>query len=67
MVRKYTRFDPGKEQVRTLSIIVAYAMILNVFFFLLEVFTAFTARFPGTWRPLNTCSGAWKGTAGLSR
>ncbi len=47
IVRKFTRFDPGKEQIRTLAGIVAYAMILNVFFFLLEIFTAFYSQIPG--------------------
>ncbi|MCJ7595649.1 MAG: polysulfide reductase NrfD [Desulfobacterales bacterium] len=47
IVRKVTRFDPGKEQIRTLAGIVTYAMILNVFFFLLEVFTAFYSQIPG--------------------
>lgn len=47
IVRKTTKFDPGKEQIRTLAGIVTYAMILNVFFFLLEVFTAFYSQIPG--------------------
>ncbi len=47
VVRKFTKFDPGKEQIRTLGGIVAYAMILNVFFMLLEVFTAFYSQIPG--------------------
>ena len=47
IVRKFTRFDPGKEQMRTLASIVTYAMILNVFFFLLELFTAFYSQIPG--------------------
>ena len=47
IVRKVTRFDPGKEQIRTLGGIVAYAMIINVFFFLLELFTAFYSQIPG--------------------
>jgi molybdopterin-containing oxidoreductase family membrane subunit len=46
IVRKVSRFDPGKEQIRTLGSIVAYAMILNVFFLLLEVFTAFYSGIP---------------------
>jgi Ni/Fe-hydrogenase subunit HybB-like protein len=52
IVRKVTNFDPGKEQIRTLGGIVAYAMILNVFFALLELFTAFYSNIPGhkhTW------------------
>ncbi len=47
IVKKVSRFDPGKEQIRTLGSIVAYAMILNVFFFLLEVFTSFYSNIPG--------------------
>jgi [DsrC]-trisulfide reductase subunit P len=51
IVRKFTKFDPGKEQIRTLASIVAYAMILNVFFFLLELFTAFYSQIPGHMHP----------------
>lgn len=47
IVRKVTRFDPGEEQIHTLGSIVTYAMILNVFFFLLEIFTAFYSQIPG--------------------
>ncbi len=47
LVRKVSKFDPGKQAISTLSGIVAYAMILNVFFFLLEVFTAFYSQIPG--------------------
>jgi Ni/Fe-hydrogenase subunit HybB-like protein len=52
IVRKVTKFDPGKEQMRTLSSIIAYAMILNVFFFLLELFTAFYSQIPGHMEPI---------------
>ena len=47
IVRKVSRFDPGKEQIRTLGGIITYAMIMNAFFFLLEVFTAFYSGIPG--------------------
>ena len=47
IVRKVSKFDPGKEQLQTLGGIIAYAMILNVFFFLLEIFTAFYSQIPG--------------------
>lgn len=47
IVRRYTRFDPGKPQIQTLAVIVTYAMILNVFFFVLEIFTAFYSQIPG--------------------
>ena len=52
IVRKVTKFDPGKEQIRTLAGIVTYAMIFNVFFFLLEIFTAFYSNIPGHMHPI---------------
>ncbi len=45
-MKKVSRFDPGREQIRTLGGIVAYAMIINVFFFLLELFTVFYSQIP---------------------
>ncbi len=47
IVRKYTSFDPGREPILAISKIVAYAMVTNVFFFLLEVFTAGYSQVPG--------------------
>ena len=52
IVRRVTTFDPGKEQIRTLAGIVTYAMIFNVFFFLLELFTAFYSNIPGHMHPI---------------
>ncbi|MBW1903122.1 MAG: polysulfide reductase NrfD [Deltaproteobacteria bacterium] len=46
IVRKFTKFDPGKEQIRSLAKIVAYAICVNVFFFLCEVFVVFYSRIP---------------------
>jgi len=46
IIRKVSRFDPGKEAIQTLGKIVTYFMITNVFFFLLEVFTAFYSGIP---------------------
>ncbi len=47
IVRRVSRFDPGKEAIQTLAKIVTYAMITNVFFLLLEFFTAFYSGIPG--------------------
>jgi len=47
IVRRFTKFDPGREQIQSLAKIVTYAVILNVFFFLCEVFTAFYSNIPG--------------------
>ncbi len=46
IIRKVTKFDPGREQIQTLAKIVTYAIILNVFFFLCEVFVAFYSNIP---------------------
>jgi Ni/Fe-hydrogenase subunit HybB-like protein len=46
LVRKLTNFDPGREQIRTLSKIVTYAIIMNVFFLICEVFVAFYSNIP---------------------
>lgn len=40
-LRKTTRFDVGYEPLQKLAIIATYAMCLNVFFLLMEIFTAF--------------------------
>lgn len=47
IVRKYTKFDPGKEAIQAVGKIVTYAMIANVFFLGLELFTAFYSQIPG--------------------
>jgi len=47
IIRRFTDFDPGKEQIQSLAKIVTYAIILNVFFFLCEVFVAFYSNIPG--------------------
>lgn len=46
LIRKVTRFDPGKEQIQTLGKIVTYAIIINVFFFLCEVFVVMYSQIP---------------------
>jgi molybdopterin-containing oxidoreductase family membrane subunit len=46
LLRKVSRMDKGVEAVQKLSVIVTYAMLLNVFFILLEVFTAVYSGIP---------------------
>jgi len=46
LIRKFTRFDAGREPIRKLSIIVTYAMCVNVFLILMELFTAFYSNIP---------------------
>jgi molybdopterin-containing oxidoreductase family membrane subunit len=47
IVKKVATYDPGEKAVQTLATIITYAMLINVFFFLLEVFTAFYSNIPG--------------------
>jgi len=47
IVRKFTKFDAGKEAIGKLAMIVTYAAIINLFFLLMEVFTAFYSGIPG--------------------
>jgi len=46
LVRKYSKFDPGKEQIQSLAKVVTYATLINVFFFFCEIFTVFYSQIP---------------------
>ncbi len=46
VVRRLTRFDAGADAIGKLAVIVTYAMLVNVFFVLMEVFTVFYSRIP---------------------
>ena len=46
IMRKLTRFDSGREPIQKLALIVTYAMIINLFFVAMEVFTVFYSRIP---------------------
>lgn len=52
LVKRLTGFDPGKKAINTLATIITYAMCVNVFFFLLELFTAFYSNMPGHMAPI---------------
>jgi molybdopterin-containing oxidoreductase family membrane subunit len=45
-VRRFGGFDVGREAVRTLGVIVAYAMAINLFFLGVELFTALYSAMP---------------------
>jgi Ni/Fe-hydrogenase subunit HybB-like protein len=51
-VRRVSKLDAGTEAIQALAKTVAYAMIANVFFFLLEVFTSVYSSIPGHLGPL---------------
>jgi molybdopterin-containing oxidoreductase family membrane subunit len=51
IIRRVSSFDPGREQIQSLAKIVAYAISINVFFFLCEVFVAFYSQMSSrSWR-----------------
>ncbi len=47
IVRRTTKFEISWESVQKLAQIVTYAMIMNIFFLCLELFTAFYSGIPG--------------------
>lgn len=47
IIKRVTNFDAGKEAIQKLVTIVIYAALINVFFVLLEFFTAFYSNIPG--------------------
>ena len=46
IIRRFTKFDPGRKQIQTLAKIVTYCIIINVLFILFEVFTVFYSQIP---------------------
>lgn len=45
-LRKNTKFDAGREAIDKLGIIITYAMAINVFFILMELFTGLYSNIP---------------------
>ena len=45
-LRKFTKFDAGEKAIQKLGTIVTYAMAINIFFVLMEVFTAIYSDIP---------------------
>ena len=46
ILRRFTRFDAGWEAIQKLATIVAYALVINLFFVLMELFTALYSDMP---------------------
>jgi molybdopterin-containing oxidoreductase family membrane subunit len=47
IIRNNTKFDPGSQAIRAVARIVTYALIINIFFFLCEIFVAAYSNIPG--------------------
>ncbi|MCB7038768.1 sulfate reduction electron transfer complex DsrMKJOP subunit DsrP [Eggerthella sinensis] len=52
IMRRFTTFKASDKAIDTLAKIVCYAMIANVFFFVLEIFTSFYSNIPSHMAPL---------------
>lgn len=65
ILRKYTKFDCGKEAIRKLGTIVTYAMLLNLFFVLVELFTAIYSSMPHHLHPFEYLFLGLNGKTGL--
>jgi len=65
VIRRLTRFDPGREAIHKLSLIVTYTLIINMFFLGLEFFTAFYSQIPGHMQSLQYLYGGLEGHAKL--
>jgi len=46
ILRRVSNFDAGKDAINKLSVIMTYAMVANVFFVLMEIFTAYYSAIP---------------------
>jgi Ni/Fe-hydrogenase subunit HybB-like protein len=46
ILKRFTRFDAGWEAVQKLAMIATYAVLANIFFVLMELFTAFYSAIP---------------------
>ena len=46
LIRKVTKFDPGEEAIRKLTLIVTYALLANLFFVIVELFTGIYSDIP---------------------
>lgn len=46
IIKRFSGFDAGREAIRKIAEIIAYAMTINIFFFLVEIFTVFYSNIP---------------------
>jgi len=52
IMKKVSKFDPGQKAIDTLSKIITYALLANIFLFACELFTAFYSNIPGHMYPI---------------
>jgi len=47
IIRKFTKFDPGKVAIQKLAQIATYGLLATLFFLIVELFTSFYSNMPG--------------------
>ncbi|MDI6756322.1 MAG: polysulfide reductase NrfD, partial [Thermodesulfobacteriota bacterium] len=65
ILRKFTRFNAGNEAIQALAKIVTYALIISVFFILMEIFTVFYSQIPEHMHHFIYCFAGLNGHYGL--
>jgi molybdopterin-containing oxidoreductase family membrane subunit len=67
VLKRFTRFDAGWEAVQKLATIVTYAVLVNVFFVMMELFTAFYSSIPEHMEHFQFLYAGLEGHGGLAR
>ncbi len=65
LLRRVSSFDAGQAAIRKLSVVVAYAMTANIFFLLVELFTALYSKKPEHMEPFKYLYFGLEGNATL--
>lgn len=53
LAKRLVKFDIGEQATKSLALVITYAMAVNIFFYLMEVFTAFYSGVPGHMHPIS--------------
>ncbi len=67
VLKRFTRFDAGWEAIQKLAMIVTYAVLVNIFFVMMEFFTAFYSAIPEHIEHFQYLYLGLEGHAGLAR
>jgi Ni/Fe-hydrogenase subunit HybB-like protein len=65
ILRRFTTFDIGRHAIQKLATIVTYALVVNVFFVLVEIFTALYSNMPHHLDPFEYLTVGLHGSTGL--
>jgi len=66
LIRRVSRFDPGREAIQKLAVIMTYTLIINGFLLVLELFTSFYSNIPSHMEPFVYLFGGLEGQGKLA-